>query len=958
MEIWQTEKGLPQNGITAILQSRQGYLWLGTYGGLVRFDGAQFKVFDAGNAPGMQNSRVTALFEDREGALWIGHETGDLTVLRDGHFEPVRMQGDAPEKVNGIFEAAPGKMRLLLKSGRVRRSEDGALMELDSRGDQNPGTIFGTQDLEGGIWILHGGTVWKGSDDKWERVEFDHKASDQSVQGFGAARDGGLWVAGNGRIREWKDGKWTRDLGGMPGRPGFLTVLLEMQNGALALGTVEQGLFILRPGAEAIHFGRDSERDSGLPQDWIRSACEDHEGNLWIGSGGAGLVALRPARAMALNPPDLWQGRNLLGVTASRDGSLWIGTEGSGIYHYSGNGKWERFGQSDGVANAFVWSLAEDRDGRLWAGSWGGGVTIFNREKKIFEAAPGFDGIDPQAPAMLATVDGAVWIGTGAGLVRAKDGKAEVIAGPGQVNAPDVRAIAQDSNGVIWFGMQGGGLGQILNGSVRQFQKRDGLASDFVQCLLADTDGSLWIGTADVGLIRMKNGRFKKLNTAQGLPNNVICHIADDGQGNLWIGTHGGIARVSKSDLNKAADGETPAAPFLTYGRADGLPTLLCSGGLQPAGCRTADGQLWFSVTKSLVVVDPARVWTNQIPPRVLIEDFVVNDTNTPLRNGIKIPPGRQRFDLKYTALSFAAPERVLFKYRLEGLEKDWVSAGTQRSKSYSYLAPGPYTFRVIACNNDGVWNTTGASFAFTVLPFFWQTVWFRALMVAALIAMAGSVALLAARRKYRRRVELAERQRVLERERARIAQDIHDDIGASLTRITLLSQSPREEDLDRIYHTARNLTRSLDEIVWAVNPRHDTLDSLATYLGKFAQDFLGTAGIRCRLDVPVSLPTLPLTAETRHNVFLAFKEALNNAVKHSGATEVKVSLSFEGTRIVLSIEDNGRGFSESAVELGNGLGNMRNRLGDVGGAFNLESRPGAGTRVVFEIPAVAKAVS
>jgi signal transduction histidine kinase len=351
----------------------------------------------------------------------------------------------------------------------------------------------------------------------------------------------------------------------------------------------------------------------------------------------------------------------------------------------------------------------------------------------------------------------------------------------------------------------------------------------------------------------------------------------------------------------------------------------------------------------------------------VLIEELRVNDAAVAANktNAVRIEPGRHRFDFDYTAISFAAPERVLFRYRLDPLEQEWIGPTKKRTVSYSHIPPGDYIFRVLACNSDGAWNQTDATLAFTVLPFFWQTLWFRIVAILFAFGIVGLVALLAARQRYRRQIELAERQRGIERERARIAQDIHDDLGSSLTRIILLSQSARGDldspelaasDLDRIYDTARNLTRSLDEIVWAVNPRHDTLDSLATYLGKFAQDFLGAANIRCRLDLPVSLPSWPVTAEARHNVFLAFKEALNNAVKHAQATEVRIVLALEQSAFTLTIEDNGRGFDPTApradkTDTEDGLKNMCKRLSEIGGSCEIKSAVNQGTRIKFHVP-------
>ncbi len=413
--------------------------------------------------------------------------------------------------------------------------------------------------------------------------------------------------------------------------------------------------------------------------------------------------------------------------------------------------------------------------------------------------------------------------------------------------------------------------------------------------------------------------------------------------------------------------------PFLTYGINDGLPTLECSEGMQSAGAKTADGRLWFPTAKGLVAVDPAGVQTNPRPPPVLIEQMRVDDKKFADGNDagpLKIPPGRHRIEFEYTGLSFVAPEKVRFKCRLNGFDPGWEDFGAKREATYNYIPPGKYSFQVIARNNDGVWNETGASLAFEVLPHFWQTTWFRVFGGLVTALAAGAVVWFDTRRRMRRRLERAERQRDIERERSRIAQDIHDDLGVHLTRISMLSESARAElehpertaaGLDQIYDTAREVTRAMDEIVWAVNPRHDTLESLASYLEKFAQDLLAAANMRCRFDMPMEFPAWRLTAEVRHNLFLAFKEALHNVIQHSGATETNIRLAIKASSFELSIGDNGRGFApgmekdrpDSSVRLstGNGLENMQRRLSEISGRCHVESTPGHGTRVIFTVP-------
>jgi signal transduction histidine kinase len=383
---------------------------------------------------------------------------------------------------------------------------------------------------------------------------------------------------------------------------------------------------------------------------------------------------------------------------------------------------------------------------------------------------------------------------------------------------------------------------------------------------------------------------------------------------------------------------------------------------------------LWFATAKGLVAVDPAGVKLNPLPPPVRIEEMRVDDkkfADGTAAGLLKIPPGRHHVEFEYTGLSIVAPEKVRFKCRLNGFDLEWANVGGKRVATYNYIPPGSYSFQVTACNNDGVWNESGASLAFEVLPYFWQTTWFLVVSGLATVLAASGAVWFDTRRRMRRRLERAERQRDIERERSRIAQDIHDDLGASLTRISMLSETVQSEldqpeqaaaGLNQIYKTAHELTRAMDEIVWAVNPRHDTLEGLTSYLEKFAQDLLAAAGIRCRLDMPLEFPSWRPTSNVRHNLFLAFKEALHNVVKHSAASETSIRLVTEASHFELVVEDNGRGFTpettrehprdnSARLSTGNGLENMARRLVEIHGSCRIQSAPGQGTKVILIVP-------
>jgi signal transduction histidine kinase/ligand-binding sensor domain-containing protein len=978
-EIWPLgETAGQQSPVTAIVQSRDGYLWLGTYHGLVRFDGVRSVVFDSSNTRGLQNGAITSLFEDSDGVLWIGHETGQLTRLAHGIFEPVWLgKGWPGGTVETITSDEENAVWVLNDSGVLLRVRDGKTARVPGGASPTRKAAI-ARSPNGKIWIVCGGQVATLERGQITTSPVGGNGSGAYYERVLPSRDGGLWLLGNQRLRKWRDGRWVAEFNGYPRSSGSATVLLESRSGMVLAGMLHDGLYLFTPSGESSHFSQTN----GLSNDWVRTLCEDQEGNLWVGTAG-GLDSLRPRKVQMLSAPDAFHGCSVLSFALTGTNSAWVGTEGAGLYRYQ-DGLWSALTELSGISNLFVWSVLETHSKDLFVGTWGGG--IMRRKANGFESTADFKNINAPVVSLYESRHGELWIGTTTGLYRFEKGKQTWFAGKDRLEFPDVRAISESDNGTLWFGMSGGGLASLQGDTLKQFRKQNGLGSDFVICLFADSDGAIWAGTSDNGLIRFKNGTFCGIGQRQGLPSSVISHIVDDGAGHLWIGSHSGILRASKDDLNRCADGATASVHWLAYGKAEGLSSLMCAGGFQPGASRAADGTIWFPTSKGIAIVDPSNVSTNTCLPPVVIEEMLADGRSIDLHSMegtnsqtsqpgdpplLQIPPGTQKFELRYTGLSFVAADKVQFKYRLFGLEDAWTEAGTKRVAEYSYLRPGPYRFQVLACNNDGLWNERGAVLSFVVLPYLWQTLWFQALAGSSLAVALGAGVFWAVRRQERLKLERSERQHALERERARIARDIHDDLGASLTRITMLSQSVRSEldaqaaaaaDVDQIYSTARELTRAMDEIVWAVNPKHDTLDSLVTYLGRFAQQFLSSAGIRCRLDLPVYLPTLALTSEVRHNVFLAFKEALHNTVKHASATEVRISLQVQPDDFVLVLADNGQGFnlngehpasssSDAArSSTGNGLANMKKRLEEIGGRCEWNTAPGEGTRVKFVI--------
>ena len=978
-DVWQTDEGLPQSTVTSILQTRDGYLWLGTQKGLVRFDGVHFSVFNQNNTPAIKNDRMARLFEDHQGTLWVSGEQGELLCFRNGRFASYEMPGKGTpfNYAREMCDDREGNLWVVTCEWRlIRLGENGFTVPSTNWSLQGAQPAAVANDQTGRVWIYTERELAS-----WQKDKFQNMSSETNEGNFhvnlATSRGEGVWVAANNRLRKFESGLWVADLGAYAWGNSPIYDLYEDSHRRLWVATMGSGLFRYDSDGTLLHLGKKD----GLPTDFVRCVIEDRDGNMWIGMESGGLCRLRPMTFQSLGVHQGLSSDQVTSVCESTNGSFWIALDGEGLDHLLSDGKVEHYGSSQGVMNGHVWSVLQDRRGRVWAGTWAG---VFRREADGF--ADLSDGVKIGWPvfAMYEDHQGGLWLGQQGfgGLTRLLRDEQKVIRIPGCSSSLDVRVIVQDSGDNLWVGTENEGLYGCLKGKWAHYGKREGLASDTVWSLCAEDDGTLWIGTCGGGLSRWQNGAITTWTTRNGLINDVICQILGDDKGDLWLGSYRGVFRVSKKQLVQCA-ADSNLVQCVSYDKTDGLPSLECVGGFQPSSLRSREGRLWFPTVKGFAIVDPEQVPHNPLPPLVQIEGLVVGGTTVlpkgndvgpeTLEAGLEVPAGRRRLEIQYTALSLAAPQKARFKYKLEGLETSWNEVGTKRAAEYSYVPPGHYKFHVIACNNDGVWNDEGVSLAVTVLPYFWQTRWFMTLVaLTSLGSVAGSVRY-AVRRKLQRKIELIEREREIEVERGRIANDLHDDLGAGLTEIVILSelaQSPEgspdtvQEDIRRVTDTARALAHSLDEIVWAVNPENDMLDSFVSYACNFVHDYLQLARIRCRLDVPPALPDITLTADIRHNLFMVLKEALNNIVKHADASEVWLQIVVDSAKFTIIVRDNGKGFHLEPTPEGNaglppqeaaranrglrrnGLTNMHRRMQSLNGQLKLQSQPGQGTQV------------
>ena len=961
--VWGSDDGLPNNTVNALAQTSDGYLYIATPTRLARFDGISFEEVSYKSFAGSSNPKIRALLTDRRGGLCVAMDDA-LAVLDPGSRRIMTngLEGISPQ---GVVEDGDGAFWIVYEKNKVCRIKDGRVKRFgqDDGLDTNYICTLAV-DTRGRLWFGQSHAVGIFRNEKFEtlvRAPF-------TATRICAAGDGGIWISSNAQLLKYHEGGQLEDHGRLKVDPPYRTpiVLLESRDGAVWMGTSDHGLFCYdAAGFQAVPTSHSD----------VLAFLEDHEGNLWVGTDGGGLNRLKTRAVELLQGQAELPFEAVQSICEDTNGDLWVAA-GNGVLARRTGSSWQNISSDaiwpGGSANC----VAAAPDGSVWIGTGSSGLRRWHAGV-IDSWAPSADGLASRSiRALMVARNGDLWIGEqGPGPLQClHQGQFRTIPLPRDTRL--IRGMAEDLNGNIWIGTAGSGtLFCVSNDIATDCTSLTLSEPRSIRCLQTTPDGSLWIGYAGSGVGRLKNGRFVQARTADGLYDNSISQILYDGRGWMWFGAEHGIFKVREQDFEAFAENRVTQIHSIHYGRDDGAPSLQANVGNCPSAMRTQDGRLWMPMRSGLAVVDPTALHENLEPPPVLLKRVIVDDRVLAIDSDadpvhaneefvatpLKIAPDHRRLEFQFTALTFRDPENVRFRYRLEGFDNGWMDAGTQRGVTYSRLPAGEYRFDVKACNSDGVWNDRGVALALTVTPFLWQTWWFRLTAVAVFAFGIGATVRYLSTRRLRSRVQALERQAALDRERARIARDIHDDLGASLTEMTLLAglasrkeSTPEQvgEHVQQLSTTVRQVTDSLDEIVWAVNPRNDTLPHMVNYLGKFALNFVRTAGIRCSVDLPDQPPPLTLSAEVRHNLFLVAKEALNNSVRHANATEITFTMALVDGSLKIIVDDNGRGLAGAANgDDADGLRNMRERMKNIGGIFEIEPKAGAGTRVVLVYP-------
>ncbi len=989
-----TEQGLSNFSITAIVQDQQGFLWIGTENGLNKYDGYTFTVYktDPADTLALRNACIRCLYVDHEGNLWIGSDRlyrYNSETNKFDRFENIVTNGPSliGKYVNAIIEDTQGEFWIGTNVGLYRYHPQQHVFT-HYRHDPHDTTSISSDVItslcedsaaRNTLWIGTNGGLNRYAPQKNTFIHYRHDPNDSKSLShdyiFCIREDpkqrGVLWIGTNDGLNQYDPQQGTIVRYPFDARDkisGVIFALYADRRGVLWAGTMHLGLWRYEAAAgRFIRFLHDPEAPTSLSQSRVPCLYEDRSGILWVGSYRGGLNRyIRRQTVFQHYKID----QEVYAVLEDRSGNLWLGTDFHGLFRYDRQRRrWVQYVHDPqnprSLGGDGVRAIREDREGKIWIGT-SGVVSRYSAEADNFVSFHYLPGNSKNSGCKTLYEDreGDLWlgtIGTGTGLKHWDREKKTFTPCP--LDSPDteVWSLAEGKEGELWVGTFGRGLYRLDKKTKASAPYPCGLNNSqdisTIYSLYVDPAGGVWAGTFSEGLKRYdsRTKQVEQYTEREGLPDNFVKSILPDAHGNLWLSTDKGLSKFNPRTQT-----------FRNYTVQEGL---LSNVFLSGAAYKSREGRLFFGCDQGGLAFHPDSLRDNEHIPPIAITQFKVFEEPLPLpKAGAAFPELRLSyrqnfFSFEFAALDFTVPKKNQYAYKLEGFDRDWIYAGTRHYANYTNVNPGHYVFRVKGSNNDGVWNETGAAVKISIVPPFWKTWWFASLFWVALVITIWSTIRYIEMRKLQERLRALEKQQALERERLRISQDMHDEIGASLTEIAILSELAQkilppekevESQLRKISERAREVIDNIGEIIWAINPKHDRLDDLSAYLRQYAGRYLMMATLKYRCEFTETIPDIQLSAEARRNLFLVFKEALHNIVKHAVASEVVLRLACTPQRLELFVTDNGKGFTpENLQHFGNGLLNMKKRIEEIGGNFALQSQPDAGTQisVVVELP-------
>ena len=943
---WLVSEGLPHNIGRQVIQDKQGFLWVATQAGLARFDGREFKLF---RPPGSEeqfhyNIRDLAV-EDGQTILMLP-AIGGVFRLRDGVFSqhPISESLVGKTLVN-LFVEPDGTIWVHAEDGTVARWQSGHCTLFgpgDIEHDRGSNFTF-ARDGRGRVWIANGSFLGWYADRKIVREPIPAEPN----MLVAPSRSGGIWISTARRLLKLDGDRltvvcdesvWLAARSGVRG-------LFEDSSGMLWIATHRHGLFRLEEGkpVRTLAFS-----------ELVSSVMEDSEKNIWVSLVGGGLTRLRPKAFIMLGADAGLPDNVSLSLCDDETGALWCANRSSGLIRYQ-NGQTKRFE----IANAirpYVTAVCPDKAGNIWVGAVEGLYRIPSR-------APDELHLQPEVPGTVHTLfcarNGDLWVGSGNDRLGCyRQGAYQTFSKNDGFPAERVSAIAEDARGTIWI-CTNRELFELVDGKfIRRLAMEKNQAGELFT-LHIDSRGSLWLGTTK-GLLLRDADQFKLIGLPEGLPGDTISQILEDDLGRFWCGGRSGLFSVSLNDLHEIVAGGASKLSGITFGTDEGLPGTSSPTGREPMAWKARDGRLWFASSEGLIGIDPAAAALERRPPSVFIDQVLIDNKPVKANDRVIIPAGAREVDFNFVALNYSAPEKVSLRHQLVGFDPDWVENNRDRQASYVHLPPGSYQMHVIAANQDGVWTEYGASLAVIVIPAWWQRWWFATAVLTCFTALITWIVRFWSHRRLKTRLQKLQHAHTLDMERARIARDLHDELGGSLTQIRMLADRLRRHSTTpealsvagQLAARTRRVTGELESIVWTVSPKNNTWDRLAAFIGQYSLRFFRDTAVTCTVHGADLVPPLPLRPDQQHHILAITKEALNNILKHAQATRVTVTIKAAADSFELEISDDGTGFDLQKDEqpARNGLTNMRARAREIGGQLEINTAPGSSTSITLRI--------
>jgi ligand-binding sensor domain-containing protein/two-component sensor histidine kinase len=943
---WQTEEGLPQNSVNAVLQSRDGYIWIGTQEGLARFDGSFFKIYNMNSVPEMISQLILCVTEDMENALWVGTFGGGLYRLKDNVLTSYLSPEKLPAKnIRCLFIDGHNALWIGTEGEGLWYFENDSFLNFKLPTASKEVTVRSIiKDRKGNLWVGTEKTgLFKIRKNEIESYSTHNLLSDDNIYAILEDIDNSIWIGTGKGLCKYSEGVFEtfKTKNGLSN--DLIQCLFQDKDNNIWVGTNNKGAYIL---------SRGKVYPLNLNEDWsnksILSIYQDREASIWLGTSGYGLMQLIKGKVLVYDQKKGLASNLIFTMTKGKTGEMWIGTA-AGLSCYK-DGVFKNFTFGTRTSSKMVISMNCSKDGELWFGTNGGGLGRFDNGKfTIFTVKEGL--ASNFITAIQEDERGRILVGTRGGLSIFEKGRFKNYSYKDGLASDVIYTLLYDDDEGLWIGTREG-LCHLQDGKIMTYTTNEGLSNNIVISLFKDKDGVLWVGTYGGGLNRLKNGKLNIVRKMDGLFDDVVFQIIEDRIGNLWMSSNNGIFYVSKKDINDYIEAKAKTFYCKSFTVVDGLLSSECNGGSQPAGCLAPDGMIWFPTIKGAAVINPfIDLDANTTPPPVKIEEVYVNGL---VQHTNLYPPGKGDLEFHYTALSYIAPQKVLFKYKLDGYDDKWIDAGNRRVAYYTNIPPGQYSFIVKACNNDGIWNEKGSSYSFLLKPHYYQTAWFRLLILLIMFMIFGFSFFLF----YRIRMKVMKAETDVLEERNRMAREIHDTIAQGLQGIVILLQIAESKRLEsseafitniqKACWLARETLQEARHSVLSLREIKDQKENFSSFLKTKITPIIADSNIDFVFEKAGSEPNLSSNEE--FNLMRIVQEAVRNAVKHSSPKSIMVNLNYTDDKLELTILDDGKGFKESTIKQSEegafGIIGMKERAKNIGAEISIISEPGKGTSV------------